>query len=428
LNKPHFSLFSLLLLPEHDNNVEIRHKLRQIGIFYLACLIFVPFFIAKHWLDYDTTRYYPILIPSFVALACAPVIYRKTANYHFYSTYVVTLGIGLVILLIAFAGGNRAPAAFWLVGTPLIFGLIYGSRGVWLGSLVMAVTFVVFLLLNHWQLLPNLVAEYGDYEREKLINLIGFGVYNIVTSYYFISTEEKTQKELRAQRQETENLLRTLVHDVANPINAIQLVRYAAKTGSQSPEMVLQKIDETLAELSSMVQQVRKLRAIQDGKQSMLLAKVSIQSAMESTVKLLQYQAEYKGIRLLLERDEENAYVLADEALLKNTLLANLIHNSIKFSYPGQSVTIRLSVASTRIVISIEDQGMGMPESVKTQIFDPTAPTSRRGTGGEYGTGYGMPLVKACVDKLGGDIELVSSQAPGASGTKVTISLPRCED
>jgi signal transduction histidine kinase len=311
------------------------------------------------------------------------------------------------------------------MGTPLIFGLVNGSRGVWIGTFVMAATFMGFLILNHFQLLPNLVKEHGDYEKEKLINLVGFGIYNVITSYYFIYTEEKAQRELRAQKQETDNLLRMLVHDVANPINAIQLITYASQTGRREPEEMLKLIDKTMTELAGIVQQVRKLRALKDGKLKLALTQVPIQSALTDTVKLLQPQAEHKGVRIELECDQEQAYVLADEPLLKSTILANPISNGIKFSYPGQTIRIRLSVEPMWLNITIADRGMGMHENVLRQIFDPAAPTSHQGTGGEHGTGYGMPLAKAVIEKLEGDIRLVSSQEIGASGTTVTISLPR---
>lgn len=420
-----FSFLNLFPLPKGENNLELRSRFREIGVFYWACLIFVPYFIAQHWFAYQTTRYYPALIPLYAALVFAPLIYTKTSSYRIYSGYAVIFGLALVILLIAFAGGNRAPGAFWLTGMPLIFGLVSGSRGVWLGTFLMAATFVIFVTLNHFQLLPNIVAEHGSYEREKLVNLIGFGIYNVITSYNFIHTKEKTQKELRAQKQETDNLLRMLVHDLATPINAIQLVTYASRTANRDPEEMLKLIEGTLTELSDIVQQVRKLRAIKDGKLKLAMTPVPIQLALADSVRLLQEQAEHKGVRLALQCDGEPAYVLADEPLLKSTILANPISNGIKFSYPGQTIDIRLAITPAWLVVRIADQGVGMPEHVLKQIFDPASPTSHPGTQGERGTGYGMPLVKVCVEKLGGDIAVVSSQEVGASGTTVTIRLPR---
>ncbi|MGR8932819.1 MAG: sensor histidine kinase [Gammaproteobacteria bacterium] len=421
-----FSFVNLFLLPAGNNNFELRNKLREIGVFYWACIVFIPYFIAEQSFAYQTTRYFPILIPLYALLALAPLIYRKTKNHQLYSGYVVAFGIGLVILLIAYEGGNRSPGAFWLMGTPLIFGLVGGSRGVWLGTVLMIATFIGFLGLNYLQLLPNLVEEHGDYEKEKLINLIGFGIYNVITSYYFIRTEEKARRELREQKQETDNLLHMLVHDVANPIKAIQLAIYASKKGQEDSDEMLKLVDETMIELAAMVQQVRKLRAIKDGKLKLTRVKVAMQAALADAVNLLHPQAELKGVRLELECDGEAVYVLADESLLKSTILANPISNSIKFSYPGQTVHIRLFVEPSLLTISIVDQGVGMTEKVLGQVFDPAASTSHPGTAGEYGTGYGMPLTKACVEELGGAIGLVSSQTPKASGTTVTISFPRC--
>jgi len=421
-----FSLQNLFSLPNGGDKVELRSKLREIGVFYWACIVFVPYFIAEQSFAYQTTRYFPVLIPLYAVLALAPVLYRRTANYRLYAGYIATFGIALVILLIAYEGGNRSPGAFWLMGVPLIFGLVNGSRGVLFGTGVMVATFIGFLLLNHWQMLPNLVAEHGDYEVEKLINLVGFGIYNVITSYYFIRTEEKAQKELRLQKQETENLLRILVHDVANPINAIQLATHAAKSGRRDSEAILSLVDGALDELAAIVQQVRKLRAVKDGKLEMALEPVSARTTLADAVRLLRQQAEHKGIQLDFDMAQEDAYVLADEPLLKNAIFANPISNAIKFSHPGQTVRIALATTASQVSVTIADEGVGMSEKIQRDIFDATAPTTRIGTGGERGTGYGMPLVKAYVAKLGGDIELVSSQQPDASGTTVTIRLPRC--
>jgi signal transduction histidine kinase len=337
----------------------------------------------------------------------------------------VILGVSIVFVIIACAGGNLSPGAFWLVGTPMVFGLFYGTRGVWMGALVMAATFIAFVGLNHFHLLPNLVAEFGDYEQVKLINLIGFGIYNVLISHYFIQLEEKAKKELREQRQETEDLLRILVHDIANPINAIQLMTHAVKSGRKDPEEILGLVDGALEDLAGIVQQVRKLRALKDGKLALALSHVAIQSALTDTINLLAQQAQHKGVALQLDIDSTPAYVVTDLALLKSIIFANIINNAIKFSYPGQTVCIRLTVSSAWVTLVIEDHGIGIPAQLLPHIFDPAQPTTRPGTSGEQGTGFGMPLVKTLLAKLNGDIELESNQDSGTSGTVVTVRLPR---
>jgi signal transduction histidine kinase len=419
-----FSFLNLFSLPNGENNLELRNKFREIGVFYWACIIFAPYFIAEQSFHYQTTRYFPVLIPLYAFLALAPLIYRKTASFNVYATYIAIFGIALVILLIAYEGGNRSPGAFWLMGVPLIFGLVNGSRGVLIGTFVMVATFIIFLILNYWHMLPNLVAEHGDYELEKLINLVGFGIYNVGTSFYFIHTEEKAQNELRTQKQEIEDLLRILVHDVATPINAIRLLTHTTKTRQLESEEIVVLIDEALYELSAILQQVRKLRALKDGKWELSLSKVIVQSALISTINLLQKQADDKSIKFILDFDQNPAWVLVDETLLKSVIFCNLINNAIKFSHSGQTITIYLKVLPKWVEIVFEDQGIGIPEKLIPHIFEPGAPTTRKGTKGEYGTGYGMPLVKTLITKFCGEINLISSDKTELSGTTVIIRLP----
>lgn len=420
-----FSYLNLFELPGGDHNVDLRTKFREIGVFYWACLIFPPYFIAEHAISFHTTRYWPILIPIYVLIAAAPLVYRKTSSFYLYSGYLLTFGVGIVIVITACAGGNRSPGVFWMVGTPMVFGLFYGTRGIWVGAVVMATSYLGFILLNYWQMLPNLVAEQGNYEQVKTINLIGFGIYNVIISYYFIHIEEKAKQELHLQRQETDNLLRIMVHDVVTPINAFQLMSFAVKTGRKDPGDVLTLADNALAELSAIVQQVSKLRALKDGKLKFILSEVLLQTALAEAISLQQEQAKQKQLLLDLQLHPESLYVMVDEALLKSAVLANLISNAIKFSHVGQTITILLVATSSQVTLTVIDTGIGMSADLLKKIFDPTEPTTRPGTMGESGTGYGMPLVKMVLSKLHGDITVESNEAEDGSGTKVAISLPR---
>jgi signal transduction histidine kinase len=420
-----FSYLNLFELPGGDHNVDLRTKFREIGVFYWACLIFAPYFIAEQSFAYQTQRYWPILIPLHALIILSPLVYRLTKSFHWYAGYAVTLCMTEIILLIAYEGGNLSPGAFWLAGQPMAFGLFYGRRGVMIGSALMTATFIGFIVLNHWTILPNLVAEHGDYEQEKIINLIGFGIYNVIISYYFINIEEKAKQELHLQRQETDNLLRMMVHNVVTPINAFQLMSFAVKNGRKEPGDILTLADNALAELSAIVQQVSKLRALKDGKLKLVLSEVLLQTALAEAISLQQEQAKQKQLLLDLQLHPEPVYVMVDEALLKSAVLANLISNAIKFSHVGQTITILLVATTSQVTLMVIDNGIGMSADLLHKIFDPTEPTTRPGTIGESGTGYGMPLVKMVLTKLNGDITVESNEAEQGAGTKVAISLPR---
>jgi signal transduction histidine kinase len=103
--------------------------------------------------------------------------------------------------------------------------------------------------------------------------------------------------------------------------------------------------------------------------------------------------------------------------------IANLVDNALKFSRPGDRITLRASVGDGRVRVSVADTGPGIPAADVPHLFDrfyqsrqTVAPAT-----GEGGKGLGLAIVKRIAELHGGDVA-VSSQ-PGV-GTEVTLSLP----
>ncbi|NRA47188.1 MAG: ATP-binding protein [Oligoflexales bacterium] len=114
--------------------------------------------------------------------------------------------------------------------------------------------------------------------------------------------------------------------------------------------------------------------------------------------------------------NDEEVFVLADRVTLGNQVINNILSNAVKFSYPEGTITIKCeNSGSEEVVLSIMDQGIGMPDSLKEKLFSLGEQTSRNGTAGERGTGFGMPLVKTFVDYYGGRVEIKTSEKIGKS-------------
>jgi signal transduction histidine kinase/CheY-like chemotaxis protein len=96
----------------------------------------------------------------------------------------------------------------------------------------------------------------------------------------------------------------------------------------------------------------------------------------------------------------------------------NLATNAVEALPAGGKVTLQLTEANGRVLLSVSDDGPGMSAEVRARVFEPYFTTKRSGSG------LGLPMVKQAVAALGGHIELVSQ--PG-SGTRFTIDLPRSE-
>jgi signal transduction histidine kinase len=102
--------------------------------------------------------------------------------------------------------------------------------------------------------------------------------------------------------------------------------------------------------------------------------------------------------------------------------------NAIKFSLPGKSVEIDLKATDDKVAITVIDSGIGIPATLIGKLFDAEAKTSRKGTSGENGTGFGLPIVKAYVERYRGSISVTSRPVdldPINHGTTFTLELKR---
>jgi CheY-like chemotaxis protein len=223
---------------------------------------------------------------------------------------------------------------------------------------------------------------------------------------------------------ERKELLHVLCHDLANAfspiISALNIIH------DYATYKVLRKDMETAA-LNGMriIELVRTIRALEDNKIELKLESVELKKAVKSSELMLERKFAEKQIELVQHIDD-NLTVSAEFTSLVNSVINNLLTNAVKFSYPNSKIIIEAKQSGDNVTVSIQDFGVGMSEQLQRDIFDMKKTTSRIGTGGETGTGFGMPLVKKFVKAYGGAIEIASKRekdCPEDHGTEVRVIL-----
>ena len=154
------------------------------------------------------------------------------------------------------------------------------------------------------------------------------------------------------------------------------------------------------------------------------LVPINLKEAIINANSLLTSKFEMKNISIELHIPED-LKILADQTIFSHSIMSNLIANAIKFSYSNSSIIISAEQKGNYVKISIRDFGIGIPEKLLKDVFSFTKPTSRKGTAGEKGTGYGMPLVNKFIEKLNGSIEIQSEvENEQKKGTEVILTIP----
>ncbi len=148
--------------------------------------------------------------------------------------------------------------------------------------------------------------------------------------------------------------------------------------------------------------------------------KVSFLEVYASTESLIKPVADQKRISLHTEISED-VYVYADPRMLE-TVMRNLVNNAIKFTHQGGLVEVKVESEGHKVVVCVEDNGVGMSSSDVRSLFQIDSKLKRKGTNNEDGSGLGLLVCNEFVQKNGGKI-WVDSQ--NGKGSRFFFSVPR---
>lgn len=242
------------------------------------------------------------------------------------------------------------------------------------------------------------------------------------------------QRILEAQAQEQEALLRVLCHDLRNSVGAAHtLLRSLA--GARSERERTDFLDLSLSATQSaldLIGHVAEYRTLLDESRPFKVEPVNVARACEESVGVLGPSASAKGVKLLVDVPRE-LVLAANRVVLVHNILNNLVNNAIKFSRPGDRVWLTASAqpaaSGLECVITVRDEGIGMPPAILGKLLKRKPVVSRPGTAQELGTGMGITLVDLYVRRCGGSVaiesEVAAAGAPhSASGTRVTLRFP----
>lgn len=408
-----------------------RKRLVYLKVVYLIGLATAIIYILRFNFEYGVSIYNTELLSMWALLLVLPPLFL----YHYRSFLLSAfsaciLQLGLVIYLLYLSGGVDAPGVFWLAGVPLVTAILLGFRGAVMGYAILCVTMAFFWYSKVNGTAPTLILSKLDYGYEKMFNIFTFLVFASYTTHHYIQGEQKFAKRLAEKNTDVENLLRMLLHDIANTLSSMTLNLLKVREGDQDNTVSgneIEKIEKAVEDINSLLAQVRHLKSVKDGKATLPLQPLPLQDLIYEVAASTQSLAWRKGIRVALDLSPEMLIIQGERTILSNIVLTNLIHNAVKFSHKGERIDLRAFQQESWAVVEIQDYGIGIPEDLLEQIFNLNSPTTRVGTQGEKGTGYGMPLVKEYLQMMGGSIDISSHENPTANhsqGTKVSLRFP----
>ena len=253
---------------------------------------------------------------------------------------------------------------------------------------------------------------------------------HLMTMFNDISHLREAEIQMKAAKDEAEEANRLkdkfimlVSHDLKTPlIGTLGLMQLLQKQPETSPEnkRMFDLAVQSNKRMIRMIDQLLDINRIRSGKLQLNCHFCDGAAIVRQAVATVEDMAAQKGITLQ-NLVSEKALVIADPVFLEQ-VFCNLLTNAIKFSGKGKTVTIR-PISGDNVVFAVEDSGVGIAPDIMKNIFSYHEKTSTRGTQGETGTGFGLPLSIDIMEALNGKLK-VQSRPEGGTSFHVILQKP----
>lgn len=376
-----------------------------------------------------------MIVDLCVALVMTIFFRQISFEYHNYLIFTHCL---LVLISAGYCfKKNYKPARYYLIAwfTPLVAAGIFSLSmvgfmpgyistnytGLMVGC-ILQMLFISFALGDRWRALEKEIRQSKDLafrrEQEEKVRL---------EQEVQLRTNKIQQQNLQLEEVNNvkDKLFSVVSHDIKGPLSSLHLALTLAKTGSLSTEEFQELsagLELRLAQTTEFIDNLLQWAKLQMRGETFEPDKLDLCELARESVQLLNPECKQKGITLR-NNLEGTLDAFADLNMMRS-VLRNLLTNAIKFTKPAGTITINAYRVDSKIIISVSDTGVGIPDSNRARLFTLTSITTA-GTHQEKGTGLGLILCKEFVEKNGGRIWFETEERVG---TTFYFSLPMYEE
>jgi signal transduction histidine kinase len=255
--------------------------------------------------------------------------------------------------------------------------------------------------------------------RDKNGHIVG-----IVMIFRDVTERRRAEKVLKETDRRKDEFLATLAHELRNPLapirNALEIIRVAGED-QQVVHEARCTMERQLKQMIRLVDDLLDVSRITRGTIELRKERVDLATVVRSAVETSQPLFDQVGQKLTVTLPREPVFVEADVTRLSQ-VFANLLNNAAKYTEPGGRINLTVKPEGANVVVSVKDNGIGIPAPMLAGIFDMFAQVDRSLERAHGGLGIGLTIVKRLIEMHGGTVE-AHSDGHGC-GTEFVVRQP----
>jgi PAS domain S-box-containing protein len=234
--------------------------------------------------------------------------------------------------------------------------------------------------------------------------------------FYGAARDVTRDKSVEKMKNE---VIALVTHELRSPLSSIMISLGVVRDAlpPESDPMLRKMADvahRNCERLKNLINDYLDLEKIESGKASFDIQPLELVPFLEETIEMNQAYAAQFGVRYVLSKTEDGLSLPTDGVRLAQ-VLTNLLSNAAKFSPSGAEVSISVERRDGAVRIAVSDCGPGIPESFLPMLFQKFSQRRMVSEPAKKGSGLGLSISKAIVEKLGGEIGVESD--PGVRTT-----------
>jgi signal transduction histidine kinase len=355
-------------------------------------------------------------------------------------SYIISMFIVLIMDLVAIYNFNLVSVIIHKVLLMSVY-IYIGKKFIKHTDIIMRRTFgIVAIFLSSFQIVYFVVSLFLDLQRFK-VDLVAYLLQSFILSLLLIAiTIEESRKHMDIKLMDLEHQVENkkimleeayevdklknefivnISHELRTPINilysSIQLIEHTdIKNNEDSVRNYVASMKGNVRRLIKLVNNFIYISSIDTGYMKLKMGNYDIVEFVESLTLSTVDTADEKNVELLFDTDFEENTIAFDSEKLERIML-NLLSNAFKYTKAGGHIQVVLSKEDQYVVISVKDDGEGIPEDMQAKIFERFVRGSSSFVRENEGSGIGLSLVKELVDMHGGKILLESKINEGST-------------
>ncbi len=239
-----------------------------------------------------------------------------------------------------------------------------------------------------------------------------------------IGERKRAEQALREADRRKDEFLATLAHELRNPLApltaAIQLIAAEPDNTEQAMQLV-GMMSQQLDQLVRLIDDLVDVSRITGGKLQLRCEPTSIAEFVQAAIDQSRPLIEQSKHSFDVDCPQGSLMVYGDKVRLAQ-IVSNLLINAAKYTPPGGRIALNVRREGSDAVLSVRDNGIGIPPQMQARIFDLFAQVDSSTTRSHGGLGIGLTIVKTLVEMHGGSIR-AASEGPGR-GSEFSVKLP----